>query len=66
LTYLVDATVLSEPTMPAPRSAVAAWLRKNERDIVVDRSSSGRSDSAFIFSRPAGAANDWRSGSDRA
>ena len=34
--YLVDANVLSEPTKPSPRAAVVAWLRKNERDIVVD------------------------------
>ena len=34
--YLVDANVLSEPTKPAPQAPVVAWLRKNERDIVVD------------------------------
>jgi predicted nucleic acid-binding protein len=36
LTYLVDANVLSEPTKPSPRAAVVAWLRENEREIVVD------------------------------
>jgi predicted nucleic acid-binding protein len=36
LTYLVDANVLSEPTKPSPYPAVVAWLRKNEREIVVD------------------------------
>lgn len=34
--YLVDANVLSEPTKPAPHSGVVEWLRRNERDIVVD------------------------------
>jgi predicted nucleic acid-binding protein len=34
--YLVDANVLSEPTKPAPDPRVVAWLRANERDIVVD------------------------------
>ena len=34
--YLVDANVLSEPTRPAPDSAVVEWLRRNEREIVVD------------------------------
>ena len=36
MTYLVDANVLSEPTKPAPDPAVVAWLRRNEREIVVD------------------------------
>lgn len=34
--YLVDANVLSEPTKPAPDSTAVAWLRRNEREIVVD------------------------------
>ncbi len=34
--YLVDANVLSEPTKPAPDPTVVAWLRRNEREIVVD------------------------------
>ena len=34
--YLVDANVLSEPTKPAPHLSVVEWLRRNERDIVVD------------------------------
>jgi predicted nucleic acid-binding protein len=34
--YLVDANVLSEPTRPAPDPKVVEWLRRNERDIVVD------------------------------
>jgi toxin FitB len=34
--YLVDANVLSEPTRPAPRSAVVAWLRRHERALAVD------------------------------
>ena len=34
--YLVDANVLSEPTRPAPDSGVVEWLRRNEREIVVD------------------------------
>ena len=34
--YLVDANVLSEPTKPTPDPAVVAWLRRNERQIVVD------------------------------
>jgi toxin FitB len=36
LRYLVDANVLSEPTKPDPHPGVLAWLRRNERDIVVD------------------------------
>ena len=34
--YLVDANVLSEPTKPDPDTRVVEWLRRNERDIVVD------------------------------
>ena len=34
--YLVDANVLSEPTRPAPDANVVEWLRRNEREIVVD------------------------------
>jgi predicted nucleic acid-binding protein len=36
VTYLVDANVLSEPTRPVPEPAVIDWLRRHERDIVVD------------------------------
>ncbi len=36
MTYLVDANVLSEPTRPEPESGVVDWLRRHERDIVVD------------------------------
>jgi toxin FitB len=36
VTYLVDANVLSEPTKSSPDPKVVAWLRHNERDIVVD------------------------------
>ncbi len=34
--YLVDASVLSEPTKPAPDPAVVEWLRQNERHLAVD------------------------------
>jgi predicted nucleic acid-binding protein len=34
--FLVDANVLSEPTKPAPDARVVDWLRRNEREIVVD------------------------------
>jgi predicted nucleic acid-binding protein len=34
--YLVDANVLSEPTKAIPNVAVVEWLRKNEREIVID------------------------------
>jgi predicted nucleic acid-binding protein len=34
--YLVDANVLSEATKPEPQESVVAWLRQNEREIVVD------------------------------
>ena len=34
--YLVDANVLSEPTKPVPDPNVIAWLRENERELVVD------------------------------
>lgn len=36
MSYLVDANVLSEPTKPEPNSAVVEWLRRHEREIVVD------------------------------
>ena len=36
MTYLVDANVLSEPTRPGPNARVLEWLRKNERELVVD------------------------------
>ena len=36
MTFLVDANVLSEPTRAAPNQAVVGWLRRHERDIVVD------------------------------
>jgi hypothetical protein len=36
VTYLVDANVLSEPTRPEPNPGVVDWLRRNERDVVVD------------------------------
>lgn len=34
--YLVDASVLSEPTKPAPNGKVVDWLSANERNLVVD------------------------------
>ena len=36
MTILVDASVLSEPTKPAADARVVDWLRRNERDLVVD------------------------------
>ena len=36
MTYLVDANVLSEATKPAPDTQAVEWLRRNERDLVVD------------------------------
>jgi toxin FitB len=36
VTYLVDANVLSEATKPTPDARAMAWLRQNERDLVVD------------------------------
>jgi hypothetical protein len=36
VTYLVDATVLSEATRPSPDPRVLEWLRKHEREIAVD------------------------------
>ncbi len=36
MAVLVDASVLCEPTKPAPNGDVVAWLRQNEPDIVVD------------------------------
>ena len=36
MTYLVDANVLSEPTRPGPNARVLEWLRKNERELIVD------------------------------
>lgn len=34
--YLVDANVLSEATKPTPDSKAIDWLRRNEREIVID------------------------------
>jgi len=34
--YLVDANVLSEATKPSPDPKVVDWLRRNEREMVVD------------------------------
>lgn len=36
MTYVVDANVLSEATKPAPDPQVVDWLRRNEREIVID------------------------------
>ena len=36
MTYLVDASVLSEPTKPAPDAKVVQWLEAHETDFVVD------------------------------
>ena len=36
MTYLVDANVLSEATKPTPDTRAVVWLRRHERDIVVD------------------------------
>lgn len=36
MTYLVDANVLSEPTRPVPNGRVLEWLRRHERELVVD------------------------------
>ena len=36
MTCLVDANVLSEPTRPAPDARATEWLRRHERDLVLD------------------------------
>ena len=36
MSFLVDANVLSEPTKAVPQIAVVDWLRRHEREIVVD------------------------------
>lgn len=36
MTLLIDSGVLSEATKPAPSARVVAWLRANERELVVD------------------------------
>ena len=36
MTYLVDANVLSAPKRPTPNARVVEWLRRTERDLVVD------------------------------
>ncbi len=36
MTYLADANVLSEPTKPDPHPGVVDWLRRHERELVVD------------------------------
>ena len=34
--FLVDASVLSEPTRPRPDAKVVNWLRRHEREIAID------------------------------
>jgi len=36
VTFLVDGSVLSEPTKPRPNARVVAWLRAHEADIAID------------------------------
>ncbi|MCX6909146.1 MAG: type II toxin-antitoxin system VapC family toxin [Verrucomicrobia bacterium] len=36
MTYLTDANVLCEATKPVPDARVLEWLRRNERELVVD------------------------------
>src|SRR5262249_9093770 len=36
MTYLVDASVLSEPTKPSPNRKVVSWLTVQEGNFVVD------------------------------
>jgi len=36
VTYLVDANVLSEATKPVPDPEAVKWLRRHERELVVD------------------------------
>lgn len=36
MTFLVDANVLSEPTKPNPSAHAVAWLRRHERQLLVD------------------------------
>jgi predicted nucleic acid-binding protein len=36
LKYLVDANILSEATKPDPDATVVDWLRRHERELVVD------------------------------
>ena len=36
MTFLVDGNVLSEATKPVPDPKVMAWLRRHERELVVD------------------------------
>jgi hypothetical protein len=36
MTFVVDANVLSEATKPSPDPGVVDWLRRNEREIVID------------------------------
>lgn len=36
MTYLVDANVLREPTKPDPDPRAVAWLRRHERELVID------------------------------
>ena len=65
MTYLVDANVLSEPTKPIPNEKVVEWLRANERDLVVDPSSSASCASGYSrFLRDA-SGHDSNNGSRR-
>jgi predicted nucleic acid-binding protein len=36
VTYLTDANILCEATKPTPNAKVLEWLRRNERELVVD------------------------------
>lgn len=36
MTYLVDANVLSEATKPRPHTGALEWLRRHERELVID------------------------------
>ena len=36
MTYLVDANVLCEPTKAQPAAQVIEWLRRHERELVID------------------------------
>jgi predicted nucleic acid-binding protein len=53
MTYLVDASVLSEATKPAPNPAVLEWLTLHEGEFVVDAIVLGEL-GAGILGQPAG------------
>jgi hypothetical protein len=63
--YLVDATVLSEPTKPGPDPRVVQWLLTHERDITVDPFILGDLPFGILILRKGKSGAPWNAGSTR-